>query len=179
MKGIRLRETLVLDPRARVIAVRVNQVKVLFRNNLSPANHLTQLEKPIEYLSKSHRTSSQICVMKIITVVLTVLPPFAACGCYTSGEEWDRDLAPPALEEACNQLAGDYKFPGEKTADIPIDNGKMIYTFKLTGLRKLDSDLAPVRHIDAEECREGMNKELFGCKQGGKSEYTNWRYRYV
>ena len=111
--------------------------------------------------------------MKPTTFLFGMLPSLAAGTCFNSGEAWDRNLAPPALDQACNALVGSYGHNQQRVRDINISNGQC-YHFVLRRLG--GGDGGEFRGITFGECKDGMNKELFGCTRGGRSSYTNWEY---
>ncbi|KAL9636091.1 MAG: hypothetical protein Q9204_002389 [Flavoplaca sp. TL-2023a] len=112
--------------------------------------------------------------MKLTALLLAILPTLIAAECFTGGELWDRSLGPPAVNRACRALAGDYRRDESKVEKLGQRNGQC-YVFELTRIRG-GSD-ANLRRITENECKGGMNKELFGCDRGGKSSYTNWTYK--
>ncbi|KAI4253316.1 MAG: hypothetical protein L6R42_007627, partial [Xanthoria sp. 1 TBL-2021] len=111
--------------------------------------------------------------MKLTALLLAFLPTLIAAECYKSGESWDRELGRAAVERACNQLAGDYR-RGEFGVKKFAQNNGQCYVFELKRLR--ESGGGELRTITKDECKGGMNRELYGCGQGGTSSYTNWMY---
>ncbi|KAL9016777.1 MAG: hypothetical protein Q9185_005907, partial [Variospora sp. 1 TL-2023] len=113
-------------------------------------------------------------IMKLTALLLAFLPTLITAGCYTTGESWDRSLGPPAVNAACKKLAGDYRGDQSKVQRLPQQNGQC-YVFELKRIPS-GSD-AELLSITKDDCKDGMNKELFGCDRGGKSSYTNWTYK--
>ncbi|KAL8974166.1 MAG: hypothetical protein Q9197_001587 [Variospora fuerteventurae] len=111
--------------------------------------------------------------MKLTALLLAFLPTLITAGCYTTGESWDRSLGPRAVDAACKELAGDYRGDQSKVQRLPQQNGQC-YIFELKRIPS-GSD-AELLSITEDDCKDGMNKELFGCDRGGKSSYTNWTY---
>ncbi|KAL9591445.1 MAG: hypothetical protein Q9179_007715, partial [Wetmoreana sp. 5 TL-2023] len=111
--------------------------------------------------------------MKLTPLLLTLLPALISAKCYGSGESWDRNLAPPAVDTACKELIGNYHINESHEKKIEVKNGQC-YVFVLQ--RTKEGDDASLRKITKAECKRGMNRELFGCDHGGTSTYKNWIY---
>lgn len=95
-------------------------------------------------------------------------------NCYGSGEAWGSDLN-TALDKAkdfCNVKPSDFN-PGQGFSRC----------YNLSNTKRVNFNLGLVtskrRHIGFDECYDGMQKEINGCNKGGRTTYTNWRYKYV
>ncbi|KAK2774009.1 hypothetical protein FQN53_003873 [Emmonsiellopsis sp. PD_33] len=95
--------------------------------------------------------------------------------CYDTGERWgsQRNYAYNYASQAClNAFQGQYA-PGDRRA----------LCYNLDSTKKVDFSLELIsdnpRYIDAEECYDGLMKEIHGCDRGGKTSYSNWKYVYV
>ncbi|KAF2419576.1 hypothetical protein EJ08DRAFT_738867 [Tothia fuscella] len=97
----------------------------------------------------------------------------ASAGCFTGGENWgaERQYALNQATQYCQRLgAGCYQPKGERPKCFNLSSGKKV-DFNL----QLRDDVV-ARCIDANECYDGMQKEINGCDHGGNSKYTNWIY---
>ncbi|KAG0143304.1 hypothetical protein CROQUDRAFT_49017 [Cronartium quercuum f. sp. fusiforme G11] len=93
--------------------------------------------------------------------------------CRTSGATYgtpaNRARASQALQSVCAELAGTYG--ASETKSTCRDSPENVrFNFVLQHVKNGQ------RVIDANECMDGMNKEITGCNQGGDTTYTNWRY---
>ncbi|KAL8729509.1 MAG: hypothetical protein Q9166_004681 [cf. Caloplaca sp. 2 TL-2023] len=129
----------------------------------------------VQHRTKLARLLSFLSIMKLTALPLAFLPTLISAACYNSGESWNRDLAPSAVDNACKNLAGNYNLNESKVKKIEIKDQCYVFVLQRTS----DGDDAVLRKITKAECKKGMNRELFGCEHGGASSYKNWIYKYV
>ncbi len=108
--------------------------------------------------------------MKLTALLLAFLPTLIIAKCFTTGETWDRQLAPSAINRACKELAGDLRRGQTKVKKNEPKKGQC-YVFEVEHIGGAGS-----RRITEDECRRGMNRELSGCDRGGKTSYTDLTY---
>ncbi|KAL8704158.1 MAG: hypothetical protein Q9225_008096, partial [Loekoesia sp. 1 TL-2023] len=85
--------------------------------------------------------------MKPTPLLLLSLPALISATCHTTGEIWDRNLAPPALDEACTTLALNYAVNQGQEKFIDVNNGQC-YQFLV---QRLGGDDAPLRELTKDE----------------------------
>lgn len=96
-------------------------------------------------------------------------------GCFDGGENWgaDRNYAYNYATRACEEaFVGTYR-PGDiRAICYNLDSTKKV-DFALELISKSNRDIA------ADECYDGLQKEIGGCDNGGSTSYTNWKYTFV
>ncbi|KAL8921766.1 MAG: hypothetical protein Q9172_003849 [Xanthocarpia lactea] len=108
--------------------------------------------------------------MKLAALLLAFLPALITAKCFTTGESWNRQLAPSAVDRACKDLAVDYRRGETKVKKLEQQNGQC-YVFEL---QRRGGNKA---RITEDECKGGMNREVAGCPRGGSSSDTNFMYK--
>ncbi|KAF5005136.1 hypothetical protein FDECE_8393 [Fusarium decemcellulare] len=122
-------------------------------------------------------------IFSLATAVITV-----NAKCYGSGEEFN-DKA--AAYEWANKLCYGYKYTqdGIEYTVGPKLAGTYGAQSTVSGSKSncvdshgqkleffIDHIKGGERVLEGDECYDGLQKEI-GCKHGGKSEYTNWKYK--
>ncbi|KAI0012454.1 hypothetical protein F4779DRAFT_614658 [Xylariaceae sp. FL0662B] len=120
----------------------------------------------------------------------------AHAGCYSvetkQGELWyDQDWALSLVDRYCGDgtfngvygANGDSSQHRKKCAWGTPDNREIGATHWHAGTKQ--HIIFEVWHISDgkrelghDECVNGFNKEIRGCRTGGEREYTNWKYKY-
>jgi hypothetical protein len=92
-------------------------------------------------------------------------------GCYSGGEGW--------AEQKENALAKAHDFCSIKPADFNEGQG-FGRCYNLSNTKRVDFNIGNIssnrRNLGADECFDGLQKEINGCGNGGSSKYTNWQY---
>lgn len=110
--------------------------------------------------------------------IISALAAFVSvvnAGCYSGGELWgDKATALSNARSACDgALQGTYGPSGTPSGYRGIclnGNGKKL-EFQIWHIQGGD------RQLGADECYDGLQKEINGCDHGGDTSYTNWRYK--
>lgn len=91
----------------------------------------------------------------------------AYAGCYSGGETWgNADVAANTAISACvNNLSGYYAGNTNRHVCINANGKRMEFSVYRLG--------SSGRNLDANECVDGIRKEVTGCQYGGDSSYTN------
>ncbi|KAK9770749.1 hypothetical protein AB5N19_14109 [Seiridium cardinale] len=110
--------------------------------------------------------------MQFSNIVLAALISYASAGCNSGGNEWGSEAAALAKQACDNLLSGDYgpsnTYNGLKSTCFNHNNEK--YEFQIWHIKDGYRNLSPA------ECLDGLTKET-NCKHGGKTSYSNWKYR--
>lgn len=115
--------------------------------------------------------------LKVFGVATFALLPIAvgatSTDCYNTGRKYGDNvrnamLKDELLDPVCNNLAGSYASSESRHTCMEVEGAKFDFT-----LRCSNSD---GRNIDAQECKDGMRKQL-NCRRGGHTQYDNWLYK--
>ncbi|KAF5013554.1 hypothetical protein FDECE_453 [Fusarium decemcellulare] len=102
---------------------------------------------------------------------LMAFVPVVLGKCYDSGAPFPDDHTNTivAIQSAAYQFEHDSPLsPGEHVFDYKVDD-KMLHFV-------LDNISGSLLRIGKSEAIDGFTKEYSGCKHGGDTSYTNWRY---
>lgn len=127
--------------------------------------------------STSQYSITQLSKMQLINALtFFALTGYAAADCYESGLDWyNKNAALAIAKAACSlTLSGTYgpesTFNGQRGSCANTPGGKIDLIIK----HIKDGN----RYLGADECYDGLQKEINGCSKGGHSSYTNWSYKY-
>lgn len=116
--------------------------------------------------------------MRLSVLIALTAATLAHAGCYSGGGEWgaEQPQAFSLAEHVCNEKFSKKEFVnGEPplSACLNMNGGKRVeFAVKYVGT---DYTRTPT----AEECYDGLQKEIGGCGYGGSSQYDNFAYTYV
>ncbi|KAI1761261.1 hypothetical protein GGR53DRAFT_469486 [Hypoxylon sp. FL1150] len=82
---------------------------------------------------------------------------------------YDKNKAYQAARDACNEFKGIFGAYKSKSKCALGSDGK---GYDITVRHVKDGD----RSLGADECYDGVQKEIHGCERGGVSGYDNWEY---
>jgi hypothetical protein len=96
--------------------------------------------------------------------------------CFKTGENYgdQQGEAQQLARTGCNNhFAGTYNKGQSSSYCYNIPNGKsVVFTVSLSG-----PNAGATRFLGADECYDGLHKEVVNCGKGGESTYGNWYYR--
>ncbi|KAI0121659.1 hypothetical protein BJ170DRAFT_687896 [Xylariales sp. AK1849] len=111
--------------------------------------------------------------MQIANILASLaLASSAAADCYSGGNSWGSNADSLAKSACDGLLSGTFgpqsTYNGEKATCLNHVAEK--YEFHVWHLKEGEATLS------AADCYDGIMKEV-GCKNGGESSYTNWKYK--
>ncbi|EFP84797.2 hypothetical protein PGTUg99_013082 [Puccinia graminis f. sp. tritici] len=108
-----------------------------------------------------------------VVLVLSLVISLVSAGCFTSGQTWGSSLnkqkASAFLDEVCRELAGNYDASASRSS-CKDGNDNIRFNFNILHTS------GGSRSISSEECINGLNKEITGCNQGGRTNDGNWEF---
>ena len=110
-----------------------------------------------------------------ILVAVTATAVSVHGTCFGEGERWGSQL-PKALADARSICASKFSKHSFTRGEEEMGGCSNIGGNKMVNFNLKYIGEGEYRTLTADECYDGFQKEINGCKYGGHSEYWNWKY---